>query len=163
MALGLACRVDGSQAIIAVVRLGDGTDAPIDVLWPRYRTSQHQDLSQQLLNLHADLIALVDGAGESVAVVRTIERWGGGRQAPRDSSTRLRLWVEGVLLAACRAHVPNVTPMTGQEIGTKVGKSQADVETEAQQLSAGQPVVIDATCAAIAARRIASEDSAAGD
>lgn len=153
MVIGLACRVDHNQPVIAAVRL-DRLDGLIvaRVLLDRVRLSMHHDQAQQLLNLSADLDALVKGAGAQAVVIRTIESWGGGKRSPHEPSTRIRLWVEGVMLAAARRHVESVEALTGQMIGVACdGRKKEEVEAQARTFVGSNAVLIDACAAGLAA------------
>jgi hypothetical protein len=150
MVLGLACRVDDGQPLIGLVWLSQGADG-LSVEAQRLRPAKHHDRAQQLVNLAADIDTILKERDDQVAVVRTLEAWGGKQRAPHEPSTRLRLWVEGVLLSVGRRHIRSVEPLTGQAIGHACGSNKADVEARARELVESRVELIDACAAALAA------------
>ena len=153
MVIGLACRVDHNQPIVAAVRVARAEGQVVaTVVLDRVRLSMHHDQAQQLLNLSADLDALLKDAGAEAVVIRTIESWGGRNRAPHEPSTRIRLWVEGVMLAAARRHVESVEALTGQMIGVACeGRKKEEVEAQARELVGSNVLLIDACAAGLAA------------
>jgi hypothetical protein len=152
MVIGLACRVDDDQPHVGIVHL-DRVDGQLQATAYPLRPSRHHDRSQQLLNLAADLETHLADLSPAAIVVRTVERWGGRQRVPRDPSTRLRLWVEGVLLATARRHLEHeVAPLTGQEIGHACRSNKDAVTAEAATLvDRHRPEFVDACAAALAA------------
>ena len=153
MIIGLGCRPDGDQPNIGIVHL-ERVEAELRVSATPLRPSRHHDLSQKLLNLAADLETHLADLQPAAIVVRTMERWGGGQRSPHEPSTRLRLRVEGVLLATARRHIESeVRVLTGQEIGRICNSNKDAVNAQAQALLGDQrrrPELVDACEAALA-------------
>lgn len=149
MVIGLACRVEGGQPVVGIVRLYQLTPEP-RVETFRIIPLRHHDRAQQLLNLGADLETQLKDEKPSAIVVRTVEAWGGGQRTPHEPSTRVRLWVEGVLLSVARRYTDDVRALTGQAIGQACGRSKAEVEGQARTLVELKPELVDAGAAALA-------------
>lgn len=151
MVIGLACRVDDGKANVGFVEL-TRVDGDLRVQAVTLRPSTHHDLSQQLLNLTADLeTRLKDRALVAIAVA-TMENWGGGLRTPHEPSTRLRLRVEGVLLSTARHFVESEVPvLTGKQMGYECGSDKESVLAQARALVGKRDELIDACGAALSA------------
>jgi hypothetical protein len=149
--IGLACRVEGGNWNVGLVEL-ERVEGELRAEAVRLRPSIHHDLSQQLHNLAADLETRLKDRGADAIAVGTMENWGGQHRTPQETSTRLRLRVEGVLLATARQFVDaEVTIFTGQQMGHECRSDKESVLAEARVLVGNRDELVDACGAALSA------------
>jgi hypothetical protein len=149
--IGLACRVDQGKANVGLVELERDNGSLLATAFT-LRPSAHHDLSQQLLNLAADVETRLKDRRPVAIAVATMENWGGGRRTPHEPSTRLRLRIEGILLATARHFVDSEVPaLTGQQMGHECGTDKKSVLAQASDLVGKRDELVDACAAALAA------------
>jgi hypothetical protein len=155
---GIACKLDrGAPVVVAVQVTGPRATLSIKRVWGHRATaSNKRDWSKQLVDLAADFDTALRTASRTAApsaiVVRSID-W---NRRQKDTTTRPRHQVDGVLMATARKHVNLVEALSGKQIGTQCGSSKDEVEDEVR--AAVAEALVDAGAAGIAGLVLAGED-----
>lgn len=131
---GVECHIEAGQPVVTALAVdGPRLSASGSVVF-HLRSAPIEDRAQQLRSLAAAFETQLSASLPSAVVIRSID-W---NRFTKETTTRPRYQVEGVLLAAARRHVELVEAAHGRAIGDILGYSKAAAEAEAAERFGGE-------------------------